>query len=144
MGQQAKLIHSIHKSRLDEALDTGLKAISQYADLGLEVRRGVVYCWLRKEDDKLGAGGQRADYVYLQVTVEQDRCTVADMELSSIALMYSQGSGGKPKNVEASRLFAEAYRITSVPLSEYKRGMFWSPEVLVDGDVGPECIQILP
>ena len=44
---------------------------------------------------------------------------------------------------EAARLFAEAYRVTSVPLAEYVEGMFSTPEVLVKGDVGPECIRLL-
>lgn len=142
MGQHVRLLHSIHKSKLAEALSAGLKAASEFPVLGLEMRRGVVYCWLDKADDRLGSGGQRADFVYLQVEVDQDRCLVADMDLITLAMMYHQGSGAKPKNPEASRLLAEAYRVTAVPLSEYTPGMFCTPEVLVRGDIAPECIRM--
>jgi len=53
------LLRSIHKSKIDEVLRNGLKAVSEYDNLGLEMRRGVVYCWLRKEDDKFTSGGRR-------------------------------------------------------------------------------------
>ena len=144
MGKQVSLIHSVPKSRLAEVLNDGLKAISEFADLGLEMRKGIVYCWLRKEDDKMSFNDQRTNYAYDEVTVGEERCTVADMDLSSIALMYLQGSGGKPRNLEASQLLAETYRVTAVPLSEYRPGMFWTPEVLVDGDIPPDCIRTLP
>jgi hypothetical protein len=57
--------------------------------------------------------------------------------------MYLQGQGGKPINPEASRLLAELYEATAVPLTEYRPGMFWTPEVLVKGDIGPESIRIM-
>ncbi len=143
MGQRVKLIHSVHRSALDEVLSNGLRASSAFADLGLEMRRDVIYCWLQREDDKMSSGGQRPDYIYLEVTVDQDRCVVADMDLASIAMMYHQGSGGKPKSLEASRLLAEAYRVTSVPLRDYTPGVFWTPEVLVKGDIAPDSVRII-
>jgi hypothetical protein len=48
----AQLVHSVHKSQLVIVLKDGLKAISTFDDfLGLEMRRDVIYCWLRKEDE---------------------------------------------------------------------------------------------
>ncbi|MHB9132419.1 MAG: hypothetical protein ACYDBB_15220 [Armatimonadota bacterium] len=140
MGKQVQLLHSIHTSRFDEALRSGLKAVSEYDDLGADIRQGVVYCWMCREDDKLSTGGQRADYIYVTVTVEESRCTVADMEYSSLALMYRQGSGTKLQNNRAAALFAEIYRVTAVPLSGYSPGIFFTPEVLVKGDIAPENI----
>ncbi len=127
MGKQVRLLHSVHKSKIDEVLKHGLKAVSEYDDLGLEMRCDIVYCWLRKEHDKLSSGGQRTDYVYVEVTVDKDRCRVAEMDFASIAMMYRQGSGGRPKNEEAASLLAEVYRVTSVPLSDYVERMFSSP-----------------
>ena len=141
MAEQIRLIRAIHKSMVGQALRIGLRAVSEYDDLNLDMRCGVVYCWLRKEDDKMNGGGQRADDVYLEVTVERERCIVADMEWSSLALMYKQGARG-PQNMEASRLLAELYRVTAVPLSEYVEGAFWTPEVLVKGDIPPESIRL--
>ena len=141
MGKQVSLLHSIHKSNVDQVLRNGLKATSSFDDLGLEMRRGVVYCWLKKEHDKMR--GQRAGYGYVQVTVDKSRCRVADMDFISIAMMYLQGSKGKPKNEEAAQLLADLYRVTSVPLSEYTEGMFWTPEVLVKGDIDPDYIRLI-
>jgi len=141
MGRHVHLFHSIHKSKLEEALSAGLKAGSEFPDLGLEMRRGVVFCWLHKSDDRLGGHGQRSDFAYLEVAVDRDRCLVADMDLISLAMMYHQGSGGRAKNPEAARLLAEAYRVTAVPLSEYTPGSFCTPEVLVKGDIGPDCLR---
>jgi hypothetical protein len=84
MGESVILLHSVHKSRLAEVLRTGLHATSEFSDLGLEMRRGVIYCWLRKEDDKMSVAGQRADYTYVEVTVDKGRCAVADMDWSSL------------------------------------------------------------
>ena len=141
MERQIQLLHSTHKSNIDQVLGDGLKATSSFDDLDLDMRRGVVYCWLRQKDDKMW--GQRADYVYVQVTVDKNRCRVADMDFISIAMMYLQGSKGKPKNEEAAQLLADLYRITSVPLSEYTEGMFWTPEVLVKGDIDPDYIRLI-
>ena len=105
------------------------------------MRRDVVYCWLRKEDDKLFISGQRIDYVYVEVTVDQDRCRVAEMDFASIAMMYFQGSR-RPKNEEAAQLLAQVYQLTSVPLSDYVEGIFSTPEVLVKGDINPSCIRL--
>jgi hypothetical protein len=143
MSKQVRLLHSLHRSQLDEALRTGIHAVSVFDDLGLDMRRGVIYCWLRAEDDKMSSAGQRPDHVYVEVTVDEDRCVVGDMDLFSLALMYYQGSGGKPRNAEASRLLAEAYRVTGVALSRYTPGMFFTPEVLVKDDIAAECVRRL-
>ena len=140
MGEQIRLIHTIHKSKVEQALKVGLQAVSTYDDLNLDMRCGVIYCWLRKEDDKMSQGSQRPDFVCLEVMVEKERCIVADMEWSSLAMMYKQGAK-KPQNMEASRLLAELYRVTAVPLSEYTNGTFFTPEVLVKGDISPESIR---
>ncbi len=141
MARSARLLHSVHKSKIDGILREGLKAVSEFDHLGLDMRRGVVYCWLKKENDKMW--GQQTDHAYIEVTVDKDRCRVAEMDFASIAMMYLQGSGGRPKNAEAARLLAETYRVTSVPLSEYVEGMFSTPEVLVKGDIDPICIKLV-
>ena len=142
MGKQVRLLHSVHKSKIDEVLKHGLKAVSEFDDLGSEMRRGIVYCWLQKEDDKMWE--QQADYVYVEAVVDGNRCRIAEMDFASIAMMYLQGSGGRPRNEEAGYLLAKVYRITSVPLSEYTERMFSTPEVLVKGDIGPESIKLIP
>jgi hypothetical protein len=143
MRQEVQLYHSVLKSRLADVLEGGIKAQSAFSDLGLQMRRGVVYCWIRREDDKMSTGGQRDDYAYVEVTVSADRCIVADMDLAGLAMMYRDGTGGKPRNPEAARHLGQAYRATSVPLAEYAPGMFFTPEVLVKGDIAPECIRVV-
>ena len=134
------LLHSAPGSQLDAILRTGLQARSAFEDLGLAMRRGVVYCWLKLEHDKMW--GCKPHYVHVEVTVDASRCRVADMEFASIALMYLQGQGGKPRNIEAAALLARLYELTSVPLSEYREGMFWTPEVLVRGDIAPADVTV--
>ena len=138
------LLHSVHTSRLQQVLREGLKAASDFDDLDLEMRRGVVYCWLREEDDVMSRGDQRPDHVYLEVTVDEERCTVAEMDYASCAMMYRQGQKSHPKATEAAALLAELYQLTSVPLSAYQPGMFFSPEVLVKGDIEPGSIRVPP
>ena len=139
MGKQVKLIHSAHEAQLDDVLANGLRAESKFQDFGLEMRLGVVFCWLQAEDDKL----HWTDGVYLEVTVDQDRCLVADMEFISLAITYSRGFRARPANPEAAQLFAEIYRVTAVPLERYEQGMFSSPEVLVQGDIASDCIRVI-
>ncbi len=141
MPHLARLYHSLPASLAQIALSSGVKAVSMFDDIGLEMRRDVVYCWLSKEDDKLSRDGQRTDFVYLEVTVETQRCTVADMEWSSLALMYLQGQS-RPQNLGAARLLAEIYRVTSVPLNDYSDGMFFTPEVLVKGDIAAADLRL--
>ena len=140
MGKQVRLVHSAHRSKVEEILKHGLKAMSEFDDLGLEMRRGVVYCWVRKEHDKMW--GKESDRAYFEVTVDEERCRVAEMDFASIAMVYLQGDR-KPKNEEAARLLAQVYQITSVPLADHAEGMFWTPEVLVKGDVDPACIRLI-
>ena len=141
MGKRVRLLHSVHESNIDSVLENGLKATSSFDDLSLEIRRGVVYCWLRKEDDKMW--GKRTNHVYVEVLVDEGRCRVAEMDFASIAMMYLQGSGGRPRNEEAAHLLAEVYRVTSVPISDYTQGMFSTPEVLVKGDIDPHSIKLI-
>jgi len=138
---QIKLLHSVPQAKLSIVLQEGLRATSSFDDLGLEMRQNVVYCCLKKEHNKMWE--KNPDYAYVEVTVDRSRCRVADMDFASIAMMYRQGSQGRPKNSEAARLLAEVYRVTSVSLDEYREGMFWTPEVLVKGNIEPGCIRVL-
>jgi len=79
---------------------------------------------------------------YIRIVVDRSRCRVAEMEFSSLALMYLQGQGGRPRNERAASLLAELYELTSVQLEYYKPGMFCTPEVLVAGDVDADHIEI--
>lgn len=134
------LVHATKQATLPQILNEGLRASSSFDDLSLDMRRGVVYCWLCVDDDKMHKDD--AGFVYVEVAVEPGRCVVADMEWSSMALMYRQGQA-KPVNDEAARLLAELYRVTSTPWTLYRPGMFWTPEVLVKGDISPNAIRLL-
>jgi transposase len=96
-------LHATPKAKVDIILREGLRAASAFNDLGIPMRRGVVYCWLRREHDKMW--GNNTDYTYIEVTVDRSRCRVADMEWSSLALMYLQGNL-KPEHSEAASLLA--------------------------------------
>ena len=53
----ANLLHSVPRDRLDHVLKEGLRATSSFDDLDLEMRRGVIYCWLRRQLLVFGALG---------------------------------------------------------------------------------------
>ena len=138
--EDVHLLHSVPRAKLPDVLRQGLKASSRFDDLGLALRRGVVYCWLSAEHDKMW--GRDPAYVYVEVSVDPARCRVADMEFSSMALMYREGQGDKPKNRRAADLLARLYEETSIALDEYSDGMFWTPEVLVRGDISLDHIAV--
>jgi len=140
-SEPATLIHSVPLEELPNVVRGGLQARSFFDDLGVEMRRGCVYCWLRREDDRLW--GANPAYAHVRVTVDTSRCRVAEMDFASIALMYLQGQGGRPKNAEAVSLLAKLYELTSVPLAEYHEGMFSTPEVLVLGDIAAADIAMV-
>ena len=60
----------------------------------------------------------------------------------SIALMYHQGQEGTPRQPEAVSLLARLCEVTSVPLSEYREGMYWASD-LVRGDIPPEHLRFV-
>ncbi len=83
--EDVHLLHSVPRTRLPDVLRQGLKAESDFDDLGLAMRRGVVYCRLEADPDKMW--GRDPAYVWVEVSVDPKRCRVAEMEFSSMALM---------------------------------------------------------
>ena len=72
--------------------------------------------------------------VCLKITVEEDRCTVAEMDFISLAIMYRYGGaecGRKniPVNPKDSVLPAGLYSVTVLPASRYR--IFFTLEFLV-------------
>lgn len=70
--------------------------------------------------------------VCLKITVEEDRCTVAEMDFISLAIMYRYGGaecGRKniPVNPKDSVLPAGLYSVTVLPASRYQ--IFFTPGV---------------
>ena len=141
MGKQVVLYHKAPRVDLDEILRVGLLSRSGFDDLDIEMRRGVVFCWHKTEDDKMW--GNDPERVYLEVTGDSERCRVAEMDLAGVAMMYRQSLKQPPNAAQAARLLAEVYEITSVALSEYVPGMFFSPEVLVAGAIEPSSIRVV-
>lgn len=136
-----KLYHYTNKSNLDGILNEGLKANSRYEAFS-DLRKDVVFCWLSPKDQKIFAD----DEICLELVVEDRRCTVAEMDYISFAMMYKYGGakyGGKnlPVNHKASDLFVQLYETTALPISEYDNN-FFTPEVLVKGNVDVKNIKV--
>ncbi len=79
--------------------------------------------------------------------MDENDCIVASMDYISFAMMYKYGGakhGGMniPLNETASELFVKLYDTTAIPLSQYRDGNLFSPEVLVKGSISPENIRI--
>ncbi len=136
-----KVYHYTHKNNVDKILKEGLKATSRYEQF-TKIRKDVVYCWLSPNDQKIFSD----EDVCLEITVDENRCLVADMEYISFAMMYKYGGkkfGGKNFliNPQASDLMSKIYEITTLPITHYDNN-FFSPEVLVSGDILPNCIKV--
>ncbi len=136
-----KIYHYTSKENLSKILLEGLKATSRYEKFS-DIRKNVVYCWLFPDHQKIFS----EDDICLKIEVEESRCIVAEMDYISFAMMYKYGGkkyGGKniPINNEASDLFARLYKVTSCAISEYEDN-FFTPEVLVQGNIAPDRIKI--
>lgn len=136
-----KIYHYTSKTNLENILVDGLKASSKYEAL-TELRKGVVFCWLSPDDQKIFNN----DEICLEITIDDSLCTVAEMDYISFAMMYKYGGekyGGKniPINHKASDLFVQLYETTALPISDYNDN-FFTPEVLVKGSVNPQNIKV--
>ena len=137
-----KLYHYTKKANLESILREGLDPTSRYESFST-IRENVVYCWLSPEDQTIF----NDDEICLEVCVDEARCTVANMDFVSMAMMYKYGGakyGGMniPVNPEAAALFAKLYEVTSAPISACEKDNFFTPEVLVKGKIAPENIKI--
>jgi len=130
-----ELFHFTDKANIDSIIKHGLKASSKYERF-TSIRKNVVFCWLRKEDNKLASDNQ----VCLKINVDARRCLIADMDYISMAMMYKHNPEGeniakKPVNPKAEKLFIQLYKATAVKPCDYHEGMHFTPEVLVKGDI---------
>ena len=137
-----KVYHYTDKANLDSIMNSGLKTTSRYESF-TELRKNVVFCWLSPSDNKIFSD----DTICLEITVDENDCIVASMDYISFAMMYKYGGakyGGMniPINERASELFVKLYETTAIPLSQYKDGNLFSPEVLVKGNITPENIRV--
>ena len=142
MSQALELFHFTDIANVDSILKTGLKASTRY-EMFTPIRENVVFCWLRKEDNKLMKDNQ----VCFKINVDAGRCLVADMDYVSMAMMYKYNPKGagiakKPVNPEAEKLFVQVYEATAVKPCDYYDGMHFSPEVLVKGDIQVSDIEL--
>jgi hypothetical protein len=136
------LYHYTKKENVSKILQEGLIPKSSY-ELFTELRKNVVFCWLSPDDQKIFSG----EDVCLEVSVNEEDCIIAEMDYISLAMMYKYGgrkNGGMniPVNEEASKLFVKLYEVTSMPISRYEKGNFFTPEVLVKGIIKPENIRL--
>ena len=131
MGRLVTLYHWTRKDRLASILEHGLDTRSEHPDWGLELRRGVTYCWLKPEHNTLTPDLKSPEHEFLEVTVDEDECLVTDMMYINLAQMYLHGELGKPRSEEAGDLLKQLYVAAAVPLAKYTDGMFMRPEVLV-------------
>jgi len=83
LTKKVPLIHSTRKEFLSSILQDGLLARSDFDTLNLKMRENVVYCLLKKEDNKMWSSNPK--YIDLLVWVEPNRCLVADMDLIGLA-----------------------------------------------------------
>ena len=137
-----ELYHFTNSANKDNILKNGLKATTRYETF-TPIRENVVFCWLKKEDNKIFNDNQ----ICFKINVDAERCLIADMDYISMAMMYKYGGQGenvvkKPINKKAESLFIQLYETTAVKPCDYYDGMHWSPEVLVKGDIQISDIEL--
>lgn len=140
-----KLYHYTDKSNLNSIMHEGLTPVSKYEKFS-QLREGVVFCWLSPEDQKIY--NDIDNVVCLEVEVDEERCTVADMDFISMAMMYKFGGkkyGGKniPVNPMVADLFVKIYEATAKSFEDFEKEQFFTPEVLVKGTIAPKYISVL-
>ena len=138
-----ELFHFTDAANKDAILKKGLKASTGY-EVFTPLRENVVFCWLKREDNKIPAGNQFC----FRINVDAERCLIADMDYVSMAMMYKynpkgEGIAKKPVNPKAERLFVQLYEVTAVKPCDYYDGMHFSPEVLVKGDIHVSDIELI-
>jgi len=138
-----ELFHFTDAANKASVLKNGLKASTGY-ELFTPVRENVVFCWLKKEDNKIS----RENQICFRINVDAERCLIADMDYVSMAMMYKynpkgKGIAKKPVNPQAERLFVQLYEVTAAKPCDYYDGMHFSPEVLVKGDIHVSDIEFI-
>ena len=138
-----KLYHYTAKENLEKILSEGLLPTSRYEQF-TDLRKDVVFCWFSPEDQKIFD----EQTVCLEIEVEEDRCTAAEMNYISFAMMYKYGGakyGGQnlPVNLEASNLCVKLYEATAAKIGECERSNYFTPEVLVKGKINADNIKIM-
>jgi len=144
MSEALEVFHFTDRANIDSILEDGLKASTKY-EVFTPIRENVVFCWLKKEDNKI----LRDNQVCFRIHVDAGRCFIADMDYVSMAMMYKynpegEGIAKKPVNPEAEKLFVQIYEATAVKPCDYYDGMHFSPEVLVKGDIQASDIELYP
>lgn len=133
--------HFAREEQLESILAEGLKAISRYNRLPSRLRQNVVYAWLTPSHDRMGYRGN-AEYACLRLTVLEERCLVANMDLISAAWVNWIGAGGQPRDQAMAERLVHVYDETAVPIEQYRSGLFRAPEVIVFGNVEPKSITL--
>ena len=137
-----ELYHFTDINNKESIIKNGIKAFTRY-DILSPIREDVVYCWLNKEDNKLINNNQ----ICFKVNVDDGRCLIAEMDFISLAIMYKRGRQvadtiKKPINDRATGLLTELYEITAVKPCDYYSGVFFTPEVLVKGDIQASLVEL--
>ncbi|MCL1952538.1 MAG: hypothetical protein FWF60_06885 [Oscillospiraceae bacterium] len=139
-----ELFHFTDKANMKNILKKGLKASTKY-EIFTPIRENVVFCWLKREDNKLLSDNQ----ICFKINVDAERCLIADMDYVSMAMMYKynpkgKGIARKPVNPRVENLFVQIYEATAVKPCDYYDGMHFSPEVLVKGDIQAFDLELCP
>ena len=81
-----ELYHFTNIENKESILANGIKAFSKY-EIFSSIRKNVVYCWMKKEDNKIPVKNQ----ICFKVSIDEGRCLIADMDYVSMAMMYKHG-----------------------------------------------------
>jgi len=104
------------------------------------LRNNAGYFWLSPLNDGMGYK-DNDEYECLQVSVDSESCTVANMDLSSAAFVNFIMEKKNEALYDYKKIVA-LYDSTAVRLRDYAKGLFRAPEVIVQGVVPPQQIKV--
>lgn len=105
------------------------------------MRKKACYFWLSPANDAMGYNNDK-DYECLSVNVDIDECVVTNMDLISAAYVNFIMEKDNKAMYEYRKLVA-AYDETAVKYLDYGIGLFRTPEVIIQGNIDPQNIEVV-
>jgi hypothetical protein len=133
-----QLYHFVHRDACTSILNQGLHPVSRFKTLGSTLRTNVVFALLHPAQDAMGYARDAA-YICLALTVEDQPCYVASMDIISAA--YVKSLQHSAESLQCQQQLVKHYDESAVAAQHYEQGYFRAPEVLIQGSIAPHHIR---
>lgn len=135
-----KLYHFTKKENVNEILENGLIAKSNYLHLGCNIRKDAIYAWLAPEHEVMGYSSN-SDYTLLELDVDAENLLVVNMDyISSAYVNYMRNE--RLANAIVNEMI-DTYQKSAVSIENYSSGHFRAPEVIITSYVQSKKIKVV-